>query len=293
MSLDLSKLIGIQRGNGKTTAQCPVCQEKSHSHLVIFPDGKFGCVVDQSAEHRREIWAFVGDNSLAEPFFEDNPVIEVEKTWPLDLLDGLVKDYSYWECRGISAETVEPFRGGIATRFQMADRWVFPIFDEDRIIGFSGRALKPYMTRKWKHLGPSSRFIWGGLDEIVDRVILVESIGDSLILREHGFPANLCLFGTTMSQSVLGWLIAHNPKRIRISTNRDTEKIINGKSVFPGQQAAARIQTVLLKFFDEDVVSIIHPPEGVKDWGQATKEQIQRAFAISLDTADKEDTVCQ
>ncbi len=299
MSLDPTKLVGARNLGGKVTAMCPVCQESSRSHLVIFPDGRFGCVVDSSPEHRKAIWQLIGTDSdgIADTV-EPEPRIELPRVYSASLLDNLVKDYSYWEKRGIAAETVEPFRGGIATQFQMADRWVFPQFNlAGEIIGFSGRCLrkmtsaerKQWKRPKWKHLSASSTFIWGGLDDIADRVVLVESIGDSLALRQHGVPETLCLFGTTLSQPVLGWLIAHNPRQIIVSTNLDDEKMIGNRLGRPGQEAAERIKRALLRFFDESVVSILHPQEGLKDWGEADAAQIQAAFGENLlDTASKE-----
>ncbi len=50
MKLDLNKLLNVKRpGGGKTTAQCPACAadggDAKKEHLVIYADGRFGCVV--------------------------------------------------------------------------------------------------------------------------------------------------------------------------------------------------------------------------------------------------------
>jgi hypothetical protein len=252
--------------------------------LVLFESGKFGCCVDQSPEHTRAIWQLVGTGADENAPLETppEPRITLPRTWPATVLDRLIRDYSYWEGRGISATTVEPFRGGVATTGQLASRWVFPMFDEnDDIIGFSARALKPGMQVKWKHLNPSSTFLWGGLDEIREtrRAILCESIGDVLALREHGVPESLCLFGLNMSQAVLGFLISANPEVLVISTNRDADPA-------KGQRAAQRIRTTLCAFFDEDRVSVVHPPAGSKDWGECGAEQIQVAFLTPAATPE-------
>lgn len=313
MPLDATKLVGVQRYHGKITAQCPVCQENSRSHLVIFPDGKFGCVVNSDPSHRKEIWRLIGTDAPGTTSDEERmPEVEPPPTtWPLSILDRLVKDHSYWNRRGISDETLAPFRGGVATIGQLADRYVFPILNEGgEIIGFDGRCVKDMTPQdrkqfrrvKWKRLGPNSSFIWGGLDEIVDRVILVESIGDSLKLREHGVSETLCMFGTTVSEKLAGWLIAHNPRQIIISTNLDEEKQMGNRRGRPGQEAAVRAQKMLATFFDEGVVSVVHPV--ANDWGDSTPEQIQAAFGeppatrepeicseISLDTDPKSETL--
>lgn len=275
MSLDLSKLSNLRRNGAGWTAACPICRsagsDKSGNHLGILSDGKFNCVVDSSATHRSAIFAAVGIGGTGEVAAPVAEQVTVDRTWPLNTLDRLVKDYSYWEKRGIDAATLEPFRGGVATQGMLANRFVFPIFSENgsEIIGFNGRRIDGKSEMKWKIIGKSSRFIWGGLDEIEGRVILTESIGDSLMLRQHGVPDTLCLFGLNMSEAILGWLIAHNPHQIIISTNRDASGA--------GQQAAQKIERTLWKFFEREQVLTIHPT-GCKDWGEASAQQIKDAF---------------
>jgi DNA primase len=167
----------------------------------------------------------------------------------------------------------------------MKGRYVFPIFDqmnEDRIIGFTGRRVDKEEEMKWKHLSSKSLFIFGDPDECesTHRVILVESIGDLLKLREHGVKDVLCLFGVSMSQAVLAKIIALNPASIIISTNRDKAKVIAGVQHYVGQEAAEKIRRTLSKFFDESAIQIVFPPEreGQKDWGTATVEEIKLTF---------------
>ena len=66
MGLDISKLENVKRAaHGKKTARCPACvaagADAKGEHLVIYPDGKFGCVAypDDKA-HRKEIFALAG-----------------------------------------------------------------------------------------------------------------------------------------------------------------------------------------------------------------------------------------
>ncbi len=65
MGLDLSKLENLVSVQGKQTAACPACREDGHDkkgdHLVVWPDGRFGCVRNpDDAEHRKRIFALVG-----------------------------------------------------------------------------------------------------------------------------------------------------------------------------------------------------------------------------------------
>lgn len=68
MSLDLSKLEKARERGGRIIAQCPACAKLGHDekaeHLVILPDGRFGCVVYPGAsgkDHRKEIFALAGE----------------------------------------------------------------------------------------------------------------------------------------------------------------------------------------------------------------------------------------
>ena len=297
MSLDLTKLIGVQRRQGKITAMCPICQENSRSHLVIFPDGKFSCIKDTSADHRSAIWALAGDGSPGEaPNDEVLPKVEVERTWPPEVLDRLVQDHTYWTKRGISEDVLVSLRGGVATIGQLAARYVLPIFNEnEEIIGFTGRSLVN-ATPRHKHLGKVSSWIWGGLEEIREtrQAVLVEGVGCRLALATHGVPQSLCLFGVNLSEAVLGALIAANPQDIVIATNLDVKHSV-------GQQAAGKIKRTLDRFFDEGIVRIGLPlakdfadmsPDQHAEWRRTVLLQEPAISAeISLDTNPKTETL--
>jgi len=69
MSLDLTKLEKVvELTGGAKRARCPACAEggndKAGEHLRIYPDGKFGCCVfPGDREHRKRIFALVGDRT--------------------------------------------------------------------------------------------------------------------------------------------------------------------------------------------------------------------------------------
>ena len=80
MSLDFSKLENVKTTNGKTTARCPACMEtggdEGGDHLVLYPGGKFGCVVHEGDhEHRRRIYALAGERKV-------EPTRKARRTWP-------------------------------------------------------------------------------------------------------------------------------------------------------------------------------------------------------------------
>ncbi|MCX6875199.1 MAG: hypothetical protein NTW21_15530 [Verrucomicrobia bacterium] len=70
MSLDPSRLENVRQRGEQILARCPACAEHDHDekgeHLVIMPDGKFGCVTCPGAagkSHRQRIFALAGDAS--------------------------------------------------------------------------------------------------------------------------------------------------------------------------------------------------------------------------------------
>ena len=65
MSLDLTRLEKLCEKGGKTTARCPACAERGGDsqgvHLVVWPDGRFGCAASSGDTlHRKRIWGLVG-----------------------------------------------------------------------------------------------------------------------------------------------------------------------------------------------------------------------------------------
>ncbi len=63
--IDLIKLENAVAMAGKTIARCPACAADGHdstgNHLVVFEDGRYGCVCHPGdTEHRRKIWMLVG-----------------------------------------------------------------------------------------------------------------------------------------------------------------------------------------------------------------------------------------
>lgn len=67
--LDLAKLENIhERPDGSIKAACPACraagEDRTGDHLLIKPDGKFGCAkYADDGEHRRQIWKVAGAKS--------------------------------------------------------------------------------------------------------------------------------------------------------------------------------------------------------------------------------------
>ncbi len=75
MSLNLENLSVSRRlPDGTLVARCPACaadgQDRKGEHLVVYPDGRFGCVAhpgDAGWLHRKAIWEAVGERKRRPP----------------------------------------------------------------------------------------------------------------------------------------------------------------------------------------------------------------------------------
>jgi len=268
LMIDLDKLENLVTTVDGWQAQCPLCNfngedQKNRNHLGIQRDGKFNCLkYSADPTHLKAILDLVGVNSdgiLKHQYIVPEPKLSIPESWPLNILKGLIKNYDYWQKRGVSSTTCEKFHVGVATKGMLKNRSVVPIFDESRtkIIGFNGRKLnEDQFGPKWKILGEKKQFLFGGELFSIEQsktVIITEGPADILYLSEHGINNTLCLFGVEISSKLLSYLIRINPNRILISTNNEVENF----SI--GNKAAEKIRNKLLQFFNEDKIEIALP----------------------------------
>ena len=196
-----------------------------------------------------------------------------EKFFNSDFLSDLLPSFNFYNKRGISNETLKDFKGGVKTYGKLNNRFVFPIFEGNKIIGLAGRDLYSNSQRpKWKILGRKSNFVYPpdlASPEIqrTKTVILVESIGDALALYENGIKNFIVIFGLTVSKNVILFLMKSNLEKIIISTNNDADSDYNR-----GMEAALNIKSKLSKFFNSDTLKVKLPTR--KDFGDMTKAEI-------------------
>ncbi len=285
MALDILKLENVKRlSGGKIQSRCPACADsggdKKGNHLMIMPDGAYGCAVFKGdSEHNKLINKLAGTKAPADKISTDAllqeisvQIIEVDEVYPESILSNLILNHEYWNSRNISNDTLNYFKCGIALKGKMYGRACFPIYDlNGKIVGFSGRnTMLKDNPIKWKHLGKVKSWVYPyyfNKQYIKDanEVILVESIGDMLALWEAGIKNVLVLFGVTIHSSLLSTIIGINPRKIRIATNNDTKHNV-------GQIAAIKIANSLSLFFDQSIVELSLPT--LKDFGEMSKEQI-------------------
>lgn len=184
----------------------------------------------------------------------------------------LLNNHNFYLKRGISIETLRAFRGGMATKGKLYNRYVFPIYDlDENIIGYAGRDLIGYSDIKWKLLGKKNKWVYPSFlcckDIEKERsVILVESIGDALALFENGIKNVLVLFGVSLSNSVTCFLIKCKVNKVYISLNNEPDN----NNI--GNQAASKIEYKIRNLFQE--VTIKLPTK--KDFGEMSKDEIQQ-----------------
>lgn len=187
-------------------------------------------------------------------------ILEMERIYPNECLKKLFPNFSFYEKRGIDESVQKMYKCGLASAGKMYRRIVFPIYnDNSQIFGFSGRKVDDNTDApKWKHIGFKSNWIYPAMipdfPEIIDEVILVESIGDSMALTQNKITNNLVMFGLDCSPKLLNFLVSKNLKQIVISTNNDADSSINR-----GLIAAIKVLIKLSSFFDLDIIKIKPP----------------------------------
>lgn len=83
MGLKIEMLVGAKtKGDGSIEAQCPACAatggDTDERHLIVFPDGAYGCVAYQGdTVHNKEIYSIVGEKTQRAPV-----VVKVRKAAP-------------------------------------------------------------------------------------------------------------------------------------------------------------------------------------------------------------------
>lgn len=264
---------------------------KNSGQWVDFKENKSGSLEElirltlklKSIEEAKQWIGSKGISSNSEEIEKPRAITKQIQYFDKSLLLKLTKNDEYWNNRGISSSTLAPFNGGVATTGKMYNRYTFPVFDnKDNIIGFSGRDISPFSLEgrpKWKHIGDKKEWVYPLKVNVEDikkckKIILLESIGDMLALRENGINNSIVTFGLNISAKIIYSLIALNPDKIVIAFNNDSDN--NGA----GNEAAVSAKNKLLNYFDRNQISI-NLPVGAKDFGDLNlfdKSKIQEWY---------------
>lgn len=166
------------------------------------------------------------------------------------------------------------FKGGLIKTGKFYNRYTFPIFEDDKIIGLAGRKVENDTPRpKWLIYGPKNTFKYPlflnkDLILIKNEVYLVESIGDVLALFSAGIYNVLAVFGLTLSPAITSFLIKNNVNKIIVSVNGDER----------GREGAKKIKKTLSSFFAADKISECFPPAPYKDWAETPLNKIKNTI---------------
>ena len=239
--------------------------------------------------------AFIKDNvSSACRKYNSSDKVSCEKIFEDSLLDNLLPHYKFYNDKGISDTTLKPFKGGLATRGQMYQRFVFPIYNENnQIHGFSGRLVISDQNKpKWKHMGRKTSWVYpfylrqeGEMSVQADimsqgEVFLVESIGDMLALYEHGVKNVIVIFGLDVSSKIACTLSTLNLNKIHIALNNDFDKEENR-----GLNAAVKNLLKLLNLFSLDHLDISLPVKN--DFGEMDDDDFSN-WRTGLENKDRD-----
>lgn len=215
-------------------------------------------------------------NKSEEHIYVEKQTIEMDAIYPESILNNLFPNFSFYKRKGLSEETLNFYKTGLAQSGKMYRRMVFPIYNEySQIIGFSGRKIDTDNDKipKWKHIGKKRNWIYPAYipaEETVDsiirktgEVVIVESVGDSMALFESGVKNSLVSFGLGCQPIMLSYLSSFSVKRIVIAGNNDSDGENHGYF--------GNVKTLLnlLSYFDFNCIEINLPPENHNDFSDA------------------------
>lgn len=215
-------------------------------------------------ESEEDVKIWLNKKQFVLPKFEIvNPEIKMPKTYPTEWLNDLLEIHDYWNVRGISSETLKPFRCGLRSKTagKMVGRYVFTVWNsQNQLVGLAGRDVTNKSKTRWQLMGTKSEWLFplflnADIIKKKKEIILLEGIPDVLSCFEAGIKNCICLFGTEMSLKVLNMLIKFDIKKIIITLNNDG----------PGMEASEKLQNRLLKYFDRRRIQIVLPPGPGKD----------------------------
>lgn len=224
-----------------------------------------------------------------------NDKIQSEEIYPPSLLDNLLPHYKFYNDRGVDDSVLKLLKGGLATKGQMYQRFVFPIFNEyGQIHGFSGRDMSGKEGKpKWKHMGRKTNWVYPAFVPYKDStlfentdtnsIIIVESIGDCLSLMQRGYRNVLISFGLDLSSKLMCSLIRFNVNKVYLSFNNDS-----GKDSNRGMNACVKNFLKLLDFFDPSNIKICLPIKN--DFGDMNNDDFNK-WAEKLKFIDDTDQV--
>lgn len=249
--------------------------KKDTGRWIDFKENRYGNLeelvqITLKLKDLNEAKSYISNNFQLRLPKPDKEKLKGRQTFNKDNLNHIIPNYSYWEKRGISSDTLSIFESGTMNIGKMKDRYVFPIFDKvNNLVGIAGRDITDSQVVKWKLIG--EKRLWAyplkyNLKYLLHEkeIFLVESIGDMLALWEAGIKNCIVTFGLSISPKVKQMLMITDPKKIHISFNNDKNQA--------GNEAAEKAYNNLRRQFDAPQLSIQLPPKN--DFGCMSIDEI-------------------
>ena len=281
----------FRQGDNKTAIQIYKDTGVWRDFVNDTPPLRFETLVQKSVSDSKQLKDLFRNKNFSEltsTRSTSTPKLSMETIYPEDSLKKLLPHYRFYNDKGISSETLQRLKGGLATQGQLYQRFVFPIYNEDKKIhGFSGRDMLNKEGRpKWKHVGRKSSWVYPAYSalcselENAESIIIVESIGDLLALHEKQIFNVLVSFGLDISPALISYLIQVNPSQIVFSFNNDFASSTNR-----GLEACFKNYFKLMSYFDHSKLCICLPL--ANDFGDMSCDSFEK-WCNKLHNLDKE-----
>ena len=275
----------FRNGNNSTAIQIYKDKGIWKDYVEDTPWSPFSRLIEITlgTNDKNEIAKYTGESK--DDFYENKkesaPKLDIEETYDESMLDRLLPHYKYYNNKDISTTNLKALKGGLASSGQLNKRFIFPIYNENgQIHGFSGRDMVNSGSDnrpKWKHIGRKKNWVYPlytdsrTLKSIEEKesVIIVESIGDLLSLRENGHYNSLVSFGLDISSKLATSLVSMTLKNIIIAFNNDEESKENR-----GAEACFKNFLKLLGIFSPSRIKICLPLKN--DFGDMNKEEFSK-----------------
>jgi len=179
-----------------------------------------------------------------------------------------VKRLQYLIDRGYQPSVLEHFEIGYSS---LQDRVVIPVRDENfKVVGFIGRAISEETRPKYKYTDkfPRRNLLLNLCNaKQYDTGIIVEGSLDHIMVHQAGFPNVVSTMGSTVSPPQLDLLNKYFSSLIIFSDNDD---------------AGENMKCAILEGCARKEMHIVTYPEGLKDPGEMSTQQIQEAIQTRI-----------
>jgi DNA primase len=271
--LDTHYLIFCPFHNNRHTPACEIDKEKGL--FICFSCGENGTILDMVMrttkrtyfEANRMISGAAKENNFAQAIFDStNKRTDDFEPFDVALLNRLhdsllasTRGLEYLVGRGISLDSIERFHLGYSENQDMV---TVPVFSDNGIpVGFVARSIEGKQFKNSTNL-PRSKVLFGLNKNKFEEIIVVESSFDAIKLNQIGFHA-VATLGANVSR-----------EQLRLLEKYATKIILAPDSDEAGQGFAKKI-TDAIKTRE---ISLIKIPEGKKDIGDMTREEILLAI---------------